>query len=143
MEALYLVAGTDPDAQAWARWLTDVMTSWPMQLAILLLWTGLSVLLALHARREWENGLRNRYLVAGLSVAAVFFVLQFLFASSLVGGVSWPAWPFVIEAIVLVALWLYAFVRFMTRQRSGEGDDESRERGAALDGFIGREGGPA
>jgi hypothetical protein len=143
MRVLSAVAVTDPDAQVWARWLTDVMTSWPAQLAILLLWTGLGVLLALHARREWENGLRNRYLVAGLSVAAVLFVLQFLLASSLIGGLTWPAWPFVIEAIVLVALWLYAFVRFMTRQRSGEGDDESRERGAALDDFIEHDGGPA
>ena len=143
MKALYLVAGTDPDAQAWARWLTDLMTSWTVQLFILLLWTGLCVLLAAHARREWENGLRNKYLVAGLSGAAVFFVLQFLFASSLVGDLSWPAWPFVVEAIVLLALWLYAFVRFMTRQRSGEGDDESRERGAALDDFIEHEGGSA
>jgi hypothetical protein len=140
---LLVVAATDPDAQAWAKWLTEVMTSWPMQLAILLLWTGLGVLLALHARREWEDGLRNKYLRVGLPVAGVFFVLQFLFASSLVGGVSWPAWPFVVEAIVLVALWLYAFVRFVTRPRSGEGDDESRERGAALDDFIEHGGGPA
>jgi hypothetical protein len=143
METLHLVAGTDADAQAWARWLTDVMTSWPAQLAILLLWTGLCVLLALHARREWENGLRNKYLVAGLSAAAVFFVLQFLLAGSLVGGVSWPVWPFVVETIMLVALWLYAFARFMTRQRSGAGDDKSRERGAALDDFIEHGGGPA
>jgi hypothetical protein len=119
------------------------MTSWPVQLAILLLWAGLGLLLVLHARREWEDGLRNRYLLGIVLVAGVFFVLQFLFSTSAFGWASWPAWPFVVEAVLLFALWLYAFVRFMTRQRSGEGDDESRARGAALDDFIEHEGGPA
>ena len=112
------------------------MTSWPAQLVILLLYAGLAVLLVRHARREWEGGApqpvpRGRPVAGG-----VFFVLQFLFASSLVGDVSWPAWPFVIEFVVLFALWLYAFVRFMTGQRSGPGDDESRERGEALERVI-------
>lgn len=134
---LVLALGGPPVSDAdWARWLTDVMTSWPVQFAILLLWAGLGLLLALHARREWEHGLRNRYLRAGLLAAGVFFVLQFLFASSSFGWASWPAWPFVVESVVLSALWLSAFVRFMTRQRSGRGDDESRARGASLDRVI-------
>jgi membrane protein implicated in regulation of membrane protease activity len=112
------------------------MTSWPAQLIILLLYAGLAALLVRHARREWEGGLRNKYLVGGLIAGGAFFVLQFLVASSLVGGVSWPAWPFVVEFVVLFALWLYAFVRFMTGQRSGPGDDESRERGEALERVI-------
>ena len=136
MNTLLLVGVTDPDSAAWARWLGDVMTSWPAQLIILLLFAGLAALLVRHASREWEGGVHNRYLQVGLVVGGVFFVLQFLFASSLVGDVNWPAWPFVIEAVVLFALWLYAFVRFMTTQRSGPGDDESRDRGAALDRVI-------
>jgi membrane protein implicated in regulation of membrane protease activity len=136
MNTLVLIGATDADSAAWARWLRDVMTSWPAQLIILLLFAGLAVLLVRHAAREWEGGARNRYLQVGLAVGGVFFVLQFLFASSLVGDVSWPAWPFVIEFVVLFALWLYAFVRFMTTQRSGPGDDESRTRGAALDQVI-------
>ena len=56
------------------------------------------------------------------------------------GDVTWPAWPFVIEFVVLFALWLYTFVRLMTRQRSGPGDEESRGRGAALDQVIRRAG---
>jgi hypothetical protein len=134
-EALLAVA-PDPDNVAWVRWLRDAMASWPAQLLILLLWAGLALLLVRHARREWDGGLRNRYLVAGLSVAAVFFVAQFLLASGLVGHTTWPAWPFVVESIVLFALWLYAFVRFATRRRSGRGDDETRARGAALDQVI-------
>jgi len=136
MNRLLLLADIAPTDAAWARWLQDVMTSWPAQLIILLLFAGLAVLLVRHAAREWEDGVHNRYLQVGLAVAGAFFVLQFLFASSLVGDVSWPAWPFVIEFVVLFALWLYAFVRFMTTQRSGPGDDESRDRGAALDRVI-------
>jgi membrane protein implicated in regulation of membrane protease activity len=136
MVPLLPIAATDPDSAAWARWLRDVMMSWPAQLLILLLFAGLAVLLVRHAAREWEGGVHNRYLQVGLVVGGMFFVLQFLVASSLVGDVSWPAWTFVIEFVVLFALWLYAFVRFMTRQRSGPGDEESRERGAALDRVI-------
>jgi membrane protein implicated in regulation of membrane protease activity len=136
MDTLLMLADVAPTDAAWARWLQHVMMSWPAQLVILLLFAGLAVLLVRHAAREWEDGVHNRYLQVGLAVAGVFFVLQFLFASSLVGDVSWPAWPFVIEFVVLFALWLYAFVRFMTTQRSGPGDDESRDRGAALDRVI-------
>jgi heme/copper-type cytochrome/quinol oxidase subunit 3 len=137
MSVLFLiVAVVDPDNAAWARWLRDAMASWPAQLVILLLWAGLAVLLVRHARREWEGGLRNKYLIAGLVIGAFFFVVQFLVASGLVGSVDWPVWPTVIECVVLFALWLFAFVRFMTKQRSGKGDDESRARGAALDEVI-------
>jgi hypothetical protein len=133
MKTLLTIGVTDPDEAAWAKWLNDVMTSWPGQLVILLLYAGLMVLLVRHASREWEDGARNRYLVGFVVLSGVFFVLQFLFASSLVGDVGWPAWPFMVEFIVLIALWLYAFVRFMTRQRSGPGDDATRARGVALD----------
>jgi hypothetical protein len=136
VDHIFLMAVMDPDNAAWIRWLNDVMTSWPVQLAILLLWAGLGLVLALHARREWERGLRNRYLQAILLLAGVFFVLQFLLATSSFGWADWPAWPFVVEAVFLFALWLYAFVRFMTGQRSGKGDEESRARGAALDRVI-------
>lgn len=137
MRLLILITIADPDDAAWARWLQDVMTSWPGQLLILLLFAGLAALLVRHAAREWDGGLHNRYLQVGLAVGGVFFILQFLFAGSLLGDMTWPAWPFVIEFVVLFALWLYAFVRFMTRQRSGPGDDQTRDRGAALDRVIG------
>jgi len=136
VKTLLLIADISPADAAWARWLQDVMMSWPAQLVILLLFAGLALLLARHAAREWEGGLHNRYLQVGLVAGGIFFVLQFLFASSLVGDVTWPTWPFVIELVVLFALWLYAFVRFMTHQRSGPGDDETRRRGAALEKVI-------
>jgi hypothetical protein len=137
MRALLLIGVTDPDNAAWARWLRDVMESWPVQLAILLLYVGLAVLLVRHASREWENGARNKYLIGFLVVSAAFFVLQFLLGSSLLDVVKWPTGLYAIEFVVLFALWLYAFVRWITRQRSGPGDDESRKRGADLERVIG------
>lgn len=136
MRLLLTIADVSPADAAWARWLQDVMTSWPAQLVILLLFAGLAVLLVRHAAREWEGGTHNRYLQVGLVIVGVFFVAQFLLASSLIGTVSWPAWPFVIEFVMLFALWLYAFERFMTGPRSGPGDAESRERGEALERVI-------
>jgi len=133
----FLAAGADPDSAAWARWLNDVMTSWPAQLAILLLWVCLGVLLARHARREWDGGLRNRYLLALLGFGGAFLALQFVLSSGLVAGITWPAWLFVIEFVFGFALALYAFVRWSTRQRSGSGTDEARSRGAALERTIG------
>jgi membrane protein implicated in regulation of membrane protease activity len=136
MRALFLIAAVDPDSAAWARWLRDVMESWPAQLVILLMYAGLMVLLVRHASREWDKGARNPYLIGFLIVSGAFLVLQFLLASTLLGVVDWPTGLFVIEFVLLFGLWLYAFVRFMTRQRSGPGDDEARERGAALERVI-------
>lgn len=137
MNLLFLIGATGPDNAAWARWLRDVMESWPVQLAILLLYVGLAVLLVRHASREWENGARNKYLIGFLVVSGAFFVLQFLFGSSLLDVVDWPTGLYAIESVVLFALWLYAFVRWITRQRSGPGDEESRKRGADLERVIG------
>jgi hypothetical protein len=136
MRTLFLIGVTDPDSVAWARWLRDVMESWPAQLVILLLYVGLAALLVRHASREWDRGVRNPSLVAFLIASGAFFVLQFLVGSSLLDVVDWPTGLFVIEFVLVFALWLYWFVRFVTRQRSGPGDDESRERGAALEGII-------
>ena len=136
MRALLLIGLADPDNAAWARWLREVMESWPVQLAILLLYVGLAVVLVRHASREWENGARNRYLVGFLIAGGIFVVLQFLLGSSLLAVVDWPTGLYVIEFVLLFALWLYAFVRFMTRQRSGPGDEEARRRGADLERVI-------
>ena len=136
MRALFVIGAVDPDNAAWARWLRDVMEAWPAQLVILLMYAGLMVLLVRHASREWDRGARNPYLIGFLCVSGTFLVLQFLLASTLLDVVDWPTGLFVIEFVLLFALWLYAFVRFMTRQRSGPGDDDARERGAALERVI-------
>jgi membrane protein implicated in regulation of membrane protease activity len=68
----------------------------------------------------------------------VFVVLQVVLGGALLEVVIWPVWLLIIELLWLFALWLYYFVRFMTRQRSGPGDPETQRRGAALDGTISR-----
>ncbi len=137
MKTLLLIGAVDPDNAAWARWLRDVMESWPVQLAILLLYVGLAILLVRHASRAWDRGARNPYLIGFLIVSGAFFLLQFLLGSSLLDVVDWPTGLYAIEFVLLFALWLYAFVRFMTGQRSGPGDDEARRRGADLERVIG------
>ena len=137
MKTLLLIGAVDPDNAAWARWLRDVMESWPVQLAILLLYVGLAILLVRHASRAWDKGARNPYLIGFLIVSGAFFLLQFLLGSSLLDVVDWPTGLYAIEFVLLFALWLYAFVRFMTGQRSGPGDDEARKRGADLERVIG------
>jgi membrane protein implicated in regulation of membrane protease activity len=100
------------------------------------MYAGLMVLLVRHASRSWDKGAGNPYLLGFLLGSGAFFVLQFLFGNSIVDVIGWPTGLYVVEFVVLFALWLYAFVRWVTRQRSGPGDDEARERGAALEGFI-------
>ena len=126
-EALFLIVGAvDPDNAAWARWLRDVMESWPAQLVILLLYAGLMVLLVRHASREWDKGARNPYLIGFLVVSRRLLRAPVPPRELAAGCGGLADRLFVIEFVLLFALWLYAFVRFMTRQRSGPGDDRRR-----------------
>jgi membrane protein implicated in regulation of membrane protease activity len=133
---MYLTAA-DPNASA-MRWLQDVMSSWPVQLLAVVLYVGLAVLAFTRVSRDWqdEGGTRNRYFLGSVVALGVFVILQFVLGSSMFGIVNWPTWLYLIEVIWLFAMWLYYFIRFMTRTRSGPGDDETRRRGAALEGVI-------
>jgi hypothetical protein len=139
MVALLYLLAIDPDPEASrhaAVWLRDVMTSWPAQGLIVALYVGLAVLAFTRVTRDWEDGPRKRYFRAAVVALGVFFVLEFALGSALLSVVVWPTWLYLIEMIWLFGMWLYYFVRFMTRQRSGPGDDESRRRGAALEHVI-------
>src|SRR5674476_821977 len=68
----------------------------------------------------------------------VFVVLQVVLGRALLRVAVWPVWLLIIELLWIFALWLYYFIRFMTRQRSGPGDRDAQRRGAALDGTISR-----
>ena len=125
----------DQNAEA-ARWLRDVMTSWPMQALIIALYVGIAVLAFTRVARDWEDGPRRRYFRAAVVALGVFFVLEVVLGQALLSFVIWPAWLYLIELLWLFALWLYYFFRFLTRQRSGPGDPESKRRGVALDGTI-------
>jgi len=131
---IHLLAG-DENAQA-ARWLSDLMTSWPGQAIFLALYAGLAVLAFTRVARDWEDGSRKRYFRAAIVALGIFLVLEVVLGKALLAVVMWPTWLYLIEVIWLFGMWLYYFIRVMTRTRSGPGDDETRRRGAALEGVI-------
>jgi len=134
--ALFAIAG-DANAEA-ARALRGFLTSWPAQAALAALYAGLAALAFTRVARAWDDGRVRRYFRAAVVALGVFVVLQVILGQALLGVVMWPVWLLIIELLCLFALWLYAFIRFLTRQRSGPGDPEAQRRGAALDGTIAR-----
>ena len=134
--ALLAIAG-DPNAEA-ARALRDFLTSWPAQAALAALYVGLAVLAFTRVARDWDDGPARRYFRGAVVALGVFVVLQVVLGQALLGVVIWPVWLLIIELLWLFALWLYYFIRFMTRQRSGPGGPDTQRRGAALDGTISR-----
>ncbi len=120
------------------HWLQSVMSSWPAQLLIVLLYLGVAAVAYVRVSREWRDvgGARNRYFLGTLIALGVLVILQFVLGSSLLGVVRWPTWLYWIEYVVLFALCFYYLVRLLTRQRRGRGDDETRRRGAALEHVI-------
>jgi phosphatidylserine synthase len=120
------------------HWLQHVMSSWPAQALIVVLYLGLAALAYARVSREWQDvgGARNRYFLGTLIVLGVLVIVQFVLGSSLLGVVRWPTWLYLIEYVVLFTLFFYYVVRLLTRQRSGRGDDETRRRGAALEDVI-------
>jgi uncharacterized membrane protein YgcG len=133
---LLAIAG-DANAEA-AQHLRDFLTSWPAQAALAALYVGLAGLAYTRVARAWDDGPARRYFRGAVVALGVFVVLQVVLGGALLEVVIWPVWLLIIELLWLFALWLYYFVRFMTRQRSGPGDPETQRRGAALDGTISR-----
>jgi len=130
-------ANTQANAEA-ARALRDFLLSWPAQAALAALYAGLAVLAYTRVVRDWGDSPARRSFRAAVVALGVFLVLEVVLGQTLLGVVVWPVWLLVIELLWLFALWLYYFIRFMTRQRSGPGDPETQRRGAALDGTISR-----
>jgi membrane protein implicated in regulation of membrane protease activity len=135
MIALIHLIVNDENAQA-ARWLRDLLTSWPAQALFLAFYAGLAVLAFTRVARDWEDGPRRRYFRAAVVALGLFLVLEVVLGKALLAVVMWPTWLYLVELIWLFAMWFYYFVRFVTRQRSGPGDDETRRRGVALEGVI-------
>jgi hypothetical protein len=127
----------DPSAEA-ARALRDFLTSWPAQAAFAALYVGLAGLAYTRVARDWDDGPTRRYFRGAVVALGIFVVLQVVLGQALLGVVVWPVYLLIIELLWLFALWLYYFIRFMTRQRSGPGDPDTQRRGAALDGTISR-----
>lgn len=137
LAAVLLAIAGDANAEA-ARNLRDLLTSWPAQVALAALYVGLAVLVFTRVARDWDDGPARRYFRGAVVALGVFVVLQVVLGRALLGVVIWSAYFIVIELLWLFALWLYYFIRFMTRQRSGPGDPDAQRRGAALDGTISR-----
>ena len=132
-----LTIAADANAEA-ARHLRDLLTSWPAEAALAALYVGLAVLAFTRVARSWDDGPARRYFRGAVVALGVFVVLQVVLGQALLGVFVWPVWLLIIELLWLFALWLYYFIRFMTRQRSGPGDQETQRRGAALDGALTR-----
>src|SRR5665811_2606496 len=93
--------------------------SWPAQAALAALYVGLAVLAFTRVARDWDDGPARRYFRGAVVALGVFVVLQVVLGQALLGVVIWPVWLLIIELLWLFALWLYYFIRFITRQRSG------------------------
>ena len=135
MAVLMRVIAADASAEA-ARALRDFLMSSPVQAALAALYLGLAALVLARVARDWDDGPARRYIRGAVVALGVFVVLEVVLGQALLGVVIWPIWLLIVELLWLFALWLYYFVRFMTRQRSGPGDAEARRRGAALDGSL-------
>ncbi len=131
-------ANAEANAEAARRGSRDLLTSWPAQAALAALYVGLAVLAFTRVARSWDDGPARRYFRGAVVALGVFVVLQVVLGQALLGVFVWPVWLLIVELLWLFALWLYYFIRFMTRQRSGPGDPETQRRGAALDGTLSR-----
>lgn len=135
MVALLGLLADESSAEA-ARWLRDVLTSWPAQAVLVALYLGLALLAFSRVSRAWDDRPRRRYVRAAIVAVGVFIILEFVLGQALLSFVVWPVWLYLAELLWLFAAWLYYFFRFLTRQRSGPGDDETRRRGADLESVI-------
>ncbi len=135
MIAMIHMLTSDENAQA-ARWLRDLLTSWPAQAIFLAFYAGIAILAFTRVARDWEDGPRKRYFRAAIVALGIFLVLEVVLGKALLAVVMWPTWLYLIELIWLFAMWFYYFIRFITGRRSGSGDAETRRRGAALEGVI-------
>jgi len=126
----------EQDVRTLNELINGVMDSWALQAVIACLFVGLVVVAFTRASRTFADDRTRRAFRIAVVALGVLAVLQAVVTAAL-GRV--PYLPvLLIEFVWLFALWLYYFIRFMTRQRSGRGDPETQRRGAALDGTISR-----
>jgi amino acid transporter len=118
------------------RFLNELMNSWAVQVVIAAFFVGLVIVAFTRASRTFKDDRTRRAFRVAVAALGVLVVLQAVVTAAL-GSVPFPP-VLVIEFVWLFALWLYYFIRFMTRQRSGPGDPATQRRGAALDGTISR-----
>lgn len=112
------------------RHFNELMASWPVQVAFVVLYAGVAYLAFTRVLRAFDDGPARR------RARAVVVGLEVIRGGSLMGLAVLPFWfPFVV-LLWLAGMLLYYLVRLLTMRRSGAGDDEARRRGAALEGVI-------
>lgn len=112
------------------------MASWPVQVAFLLLYVAVAFLAYSRVMRDFDDGPGRRRARAVAVALGVVVGLELVLGSSMVGIAILPFWGQCIVFLWLATMLLYYLVRFLTATRSGSGDDETRRRGAALDGAL-------
>ena len=117
------------------RIFNELMNSWAVQGILAAFLLGLVIVAFTRASLTFDDDRTRRTFRVAVAALGVLVVLQAV-ATAALGHIPFPPIPQVIELVWLFALWLYYFIRFMTRQRSGPGDPDARRRGAALDDTI-------
>jgi membrane protein implicated in regulation of membrane protease activity len=110
----------------------ELISSWPVQLALTAFYVGLAVLAFSRVARDWDDGARRWFRAVAVALG-VFLVLDVVLGSAVLGLVIWPLWVQIPLVVWLGGMWLYYTMRFMTRVRPGPGDPETQRRGAALE----------
>lgn len=118
------------------RFVNELMNSWAVQLIIAALVVGLVIVAFTRASRIFDDDRTRTAFRIAVTALGVVVVLQAVITAIL--GLT-PIVPVVvIEWVWVATMFFYCIVRFLSRQRSGPGDPETRRRGAALDGSIRR-----
>jgi hypothetical protein len=121
------------------QYFNEMIVSWPVQLALTLLYLGLAALVFKHASRAFDKP--HRGIKASVVALGVFIALTWV-----VGEVVWLK---VVVVLWLGALGVYYMMRAVTAARPGPPDPDAQERGAALESVLGvleqerREGAPS
>jgi len=118
------------------RIFNELMNSWAVQGILAAFLLGLVIVAFTRASLTFDDDRTRRTFRVAVAALGVLVVLQAVVTAALGHIPLFPPIPQVIELAWLFALWLYYFIRFMTRQRSGPGDPDARRRGAALDDTI-------
>lgn len=118
------------------RHFNEFIGSWPVQVAMLVIYALVAWLAYSKALRTLEDRPGRRRTLALVLALGVFVVLEVVLGSSMMGSAILPMWFQVVVLLWLTAMLLYYLLRFATAQRRGRGDDETRRRGEALDAAL-------
>ncbi|MBE0528858.1 MAG: hypothetical protein IH629_06625 [Thermoleophilia bacterium] len=118
------------------EFINGVMSSWAVQGIIVVFLLVLLAVAFSRASRVFDDDHVRR--VFRLAVVALTVLVVAQAALNVAAGHVAVPILFVVEFVWVFALGFYYFIRLLTGQRRGPGDDKSARRGAALDETISR-----